>query len=167
MTITARRTAASAIVATLVILLSGCSLLATDTGPTRNAAGQITASAKVDVTDLLAGDCFSSADKDFGSAPVTAVPCAKPHTFRVIQTGAATPAQIAKDGSLQNLMSVACKKAFGTFAATVKGDTRPELQFLVYSASDPDSGAGSNAKKDTRQHYTCIANEPAVSTAKG
>ena len=51
MTITARRMTATAIVAGLAILLSGCSLLHQDTGPTRNAAGQITASATVDVTD--------------------------------------------------------------------------------------------------------------------
>lgn len=163
MTITARRMTATVIVAGLAILLSGCSLLHQDTGPTRNAAGQITASATVDVTTLVAGDCFRSADKDFGTKPVTAVPCAKSHDFRVIQTGAATAAQIAKDGSLQNTMSVACKKAFGTFAATVKSGTAPELQFLVYSADNSNS----KAKKDTRQHFSCIANEPAISTAKG
>ena len=97
MTITARRMTATAIASGLAILLSGCSLLHQDTGPTRNAAGQITASATVDVTTLVAGDCFRSADKDFGTKPVTAVPCAKSHDFRVIQTGAATAAQIAKD----------------------------------------------------------------------
>ena len=167
MTTTARRTAATAIVTGLAILLSGCSLLATDTGPTRNASGQITASAKADVTELVAGDCFSFAGADRGSKPVTVIPCATPHGFRIIQTGAATPAQVTKDGSLQNVMSVACKKAFGAFTATVKGDTHPELQFLVYSATDTNSGTGSNAKKDTRQHYSCIANESAVTAAKG
>lgn len=167
MTISARRAAATSIVTALVILLSGCSLLASDPGPVRNTAGQITASATVDVTELLAGDCFRTTSKDFGSAPVTAVPCTKPHTFRVIQTGAATKAQIAQDGSLQNHMSIACKKAFAAFADTVKGDVRPELQFLVYSASDASSGTDSSATKDTRQHFSCIADEPTVSTAKG
>ena len=115
------------------------------------------------MTELVAGDCFSFQGSDRGSKPVTATPCAKPHDFRVIQVGAATPAQIAKDGSLQNTMSVACKKAFGTFAATIKGDPAPELQFLVYTGDQTDS----NGKKDTRQHFSCISTDPVVTAAKG
>lgn len=150
-------------VAGVALLLGGCSLLPHDDGPVRDTKGHITATVKADVTELVAGDCFTFQGHDRGSKPVTALPCARQHDFRVIQTGAATPAHIAKDGSLQNLMSVTCKKAFATFVATAKGDAKPELQFLVYSANDDDS----NAKKDTRQHFSCIATEPQVAAAKG
>lgn len=161
-TIADRMTMIAAVVG-ITLLLGGCSLLPHDSGPVRNAKGDITATVKADVTELVAGDCFSFQGNDRGAKPVTAIPCAKPHSFRVIQVGAATPEQIAKDGSLQNTMSVSCKKAFSAFTAAIKANTAPELQFLVYSADQSDS----NAKKDTRQHFSCIATDPAVTAAKG
>jgi hypothetical protein len=155
----------AAVVAT-ALLLSGCALLPHDSGPSRDAGGHITDTVKVGVTELVAGDCFSFQGNDRGAKPVTATPCAKPHDSRIIQLGAATPAQIAKDGSLQNFMSVACKKAFETFATTVKSGTTPELQFLVYTPNTSES-KDSKAKKDTKQHFSCISTDPTVSAAKG
>jgi hypothetical protein len=150
----------------LALLLSGCALLPHDSGPSREADGHITDTVKVGVTELVAGDCFSFQGSDRGAKPVIATPCAKPHDFRIIQLGAATPAQIAKDGSLQNLMSVTCKKAFTAFASTSKAETAPELQFLVYAPNTSES-KDSKAKKDTKQHFSCIATDPTVSAAKG
>jgi len=163
MTTTITHMTRMAAVVGIALLLSGCSLLPHDSGPSRDADGHITATVKVGVTELVAGDCFSFQGSDRGAKPVTATPCAKPHDFRIIQLGAATPAQVAKDGSLQNFMSVACKDAFTKFSSTSKAETKPELQFLVYAQSTSTS----SKKKDTRQHFSCISTDPTVSAAKG
>jgi hypothetical protein len=102
-----RAVTSSAAVACLLVAVTGCSLLQSP----RDANGQITASASINLTDLKVGDCI----KDVNALPpqnvskVPAVPCTTSHNgevFAVTTSG---------DTSDQSYAEDYCRTQFSTY----------------------------------------------------
>ncbi|HNP15977.1 MAG TPA: hypothetical protein PKI99_05910 [Terrimesophilobacter sp.] len=132
------------------LLLGGCSLL--NPGPPRDSNGRVTESTAISARDLKDHDCFSFNSAD-GSIveQVTVMPCALSHKYIVIGQGTLTPADVSSAGSLQNAVSAACSSIFDTFKSSVKSDTRPKQEFLVFPEDD---------KPNADQLYSCISTDP-------
>lgn len=145
-----RRLLATVSVASVALLLGGCSLF--NSGPSRDSAGRVTESATISARDLTDGDCFTFNSADGGIVDqVTVMPCALEHDYISIGQGTLTAADVASAGSLQNAVSAACAPIFDTFKAAVKATTKPKQQFLVFPETD---------KADSDQLYSCISTDP-------
>jgi hypothetical protein len=154
-----RATAALGLAVSLGILLGGCALL--ESGPGRDDTGRVTGTAEIPASELLTGDCFRFDGADRGAKPVTVTPCGRAHEFRAIQRSSVSAAEVTKAGSLQDAMSVLCRKAFAEYRQDRPENTDAQLQFLVFSAPEsssperPDSSSSSSSK----QRFTCITSE--------
>lgn len=134
----------------VTVLLSGCSIF--NPGPPRDENGRVTEATKISARDLKDGDCFTFNSAD-GSIvdDVTVMPCAEKHAYLVIAQGTLTQAEISSSSSLQDAVSAACNEPFDRFKDTVKGDTRPEQQFMVFPETD---------QENSDQKYSCISTDP-------
>lgn len=138
----------SAVSVTLAV--GGCSLL--NSGPPRDSEGRVTQSVTISAQDLQSGDCFTFNSAD-GSVveKVTVMPCTEKHDYLIIGQGKLTSKAVAAAGSLQNAVSAACAPVFDIFKASVKGDTRPKQEFLVFPETD---------EPDSDQLYSCMSTDP-------
>ena len=134
----------------ITAMVSGCSLL--NPGPPRDSEGRITESIIVSAQDLIDGDCFTFNSTD-GSVveQVTVMPCSERHDYIIIGQGSLTWREVTAAGSLQNAVSAACAPDFDLFKATVKGDTRPKQEFLVFPETD---------EPNADQLYSCMSTDP-------
>ncbi len=132
------------------LMLGGCSLL--NPGPQRDTDGRVTESTTISASDVKDGDCFTFNSADGGVVEqVTVLPCSAHHEYLVIGQGTLTPSTVSSAGSLQNAVSSACATTFDAFKASIKGDTRPKQEFLVFPETD---------KANSDQLYSCIATDP-------
>lgn len=132
------------------LLLAGCSFQ--DSGPQRDSDGRFSERTVISASDLLDGDCFSFNSEDGEVVEeATVIPCTESHDYIIIGQGKLTPSNVTSAGSLQNAVSVACGPNFDAFKATIKGDTRPKQEFMVFAETD---------EPDSDQLYSCISTDP-------
>lgn len=134
----------------ITLMVGGCSLL--NPGPPRDSNGRVTEKTAISAQDLLDGDCFTFNSVDGGIVEeVTVMPCSEHHDYIIIGQGSLTSRAVTAAGSLQNAVSAACAPDFDIFKASVKGDTRPKQEFMVFPETE---------ESDSDQLYSCMSTDP-------
>jgi hypothetical protein len=140
--VTIRRILTAAAAATLLAVLSACSLFSSDEGD-RNAEGEITAASEVDAFSLKVGDCFLQADLAESITSVPALPCSELHDAEIIGKFTSSAPDEFDETSIRKEADDECAAAIETYVGP--GWVNAGMN-LAWSYFYPDTASWSSGK---------------------